>query len=104
MVLTSADRRRGTICVQTGQICQQSHHTFCRVRVVAEDRGRDRRSATDGSGLRSVILFSKRELSHVCTAVKDDWQGSSGMNAGTKGGENEFGNGDQNASNAYPDP
>ena len=47
-----------------------------------------------------LFIVWSREVTHICTAVKDDWQRSGGMNAGTKGGEHEFGDGDQNASNA----
>ena len=101
-MLTSVNRRWDTACVRTGRICQQNHHTLCPVHVAVEGRGKDHRSAIGGSGqwLASYFFLTK-EIAHVCTAVKHNWQRSRGMNAGTKGGEDEFGNRNQNASNTY---
>ncbi len=103
MMLTSVNRRGDTACVRTGRICQQIDHILCHVHVAVEGRGKDHRSAIGGSGLWSASCYIlMKETAHVCTAVKHDWQRSRGMNAGTKGGEDEFGNRNQDASNTYP--
>lgn len=101
IVLTNVDMRQGTAFGRTGRICQRIHRTLCHVHAVVEDRGRDHRSVVDRSILLSVIsCILGRQITHVCTTVKDNWQRSRWMNARTKGGENEFGNRDQYSSNA----